>query len=84
MFTHLCLLSVFLNASQCLILLNLDESAQTSKLLTHKEDGGSRQMPLMSERAQGRACVEHGLAMKILEMALSRICILITRPDVYL
>ena len=41
-------------------------------------------MPLMSERAQGRACVERGLVMKILEMALSRICILITRPDVYL
>ena len=41
-------------------------------------------MPLMSERAQGRACMEHGLVMRMLEMALSRICILITRPDVYL
>lgn len=41
-------------------------------------------MLLMSKRAQGRACVEHGLVLKILEMALSRICILITRQDVYL
>lgn len=30
-------------------------------------------MPLRSERAQGRACVEHGLAMKILEMALKNL-----------